>query len=220
MQVYLPDDLYQQVKARGLPASELLQKAVRAELRRLDLLAATDRYVADLVAEVGPPDRRSAHARRRRRTAARATTLPPGGLTVVVLVLDSGGVSRLAERSRQAAALILALRDEGLWPPLVPSMVLVECLQGHPGRDALPNSFLKTCDIVEEVGEPLARRAALLRRLARGCRTELTSSILKARHETPSSLADYRHSRSTLLVRRRRSPVSRRYDGLCQHCWV
>ena len=56
MQVYLPDDLYQQVKARGLPASELLQKAVRAELRRLDLLAATDRYVTDLVAEVGSPE--------------------------------------------------------------------------------------------------------------------------------------------------------------------
>jgi post-segregation antitoxin (ccd killing protein) len=55
MQVYLPDDLYELVKARGLPASELLQKAVRAELRRLDLLAETDRYVADLVAEVGPP---------------------------------------------------------------------------------------------------------------------------------------------------------------------
>lgn len=55
MQVYLPDDLYELVKARGLPASELLQKAVRAELRRLDLLAETDRYLADLAAEVGPP---------------------------------------------------------------------------------------------------------------------------------------------------------------------
>jgi len=55
MQVYLPDDLYRLVKARGLPASELLQKAVRAELRRLDLLAETDRYVADLVSEVGQP---------------------------------------------------------------------------------------------------------------------------------------------------------------------
>ena len=85
----------------------------------------------------------------------------------MVVVLDSGGVSRLAERSRQVAALIVALRDEGLWPPLVPSVVLVECLQGHPGRDALTNSFLKTCDIVEELSEPLARRAALLRRLAR-----------------------------------------------------
>jgi hypothetical protein len=84
-----------------------------------------------------------------------------------VLVLDSGAVTRLAERTQQAAALILAFREEDLWPPLVLSIVLVECLQGHPGRDALANRFLKTCDIVEEVSEPLARRAALLRRLAR-----------------------------------------------------
>lgn len=55
MQVYLPDGLYEQVKARGLPASELLQKAVRAELRRLDLFAEADLYVAELVAKVGLP---------------------------------------------------------------------------------------------------------------------------------------------------------------------
>lgn len=55
MQLYLPDDLYDLVKARGLPASELLQKAVRAEVRRLDLLAETDQYVARLITEVGPP---------------------------------------------------------------------------------------------------------------------------------------------------------------------
>ncbi len=55
MQVYLPDDLYALVKARGLPASELLQKAVRAELRRQELLTEADRYIADLIADVGPP---------------------------------------------------------------------------------------------------------------------------------------------------------------------
>ena len=55
MQVYLPEEMYQQVKARGLPVSELLQKAIQAELRRQDLLAETDRYLADLVAEVGEP---------------------------------------------------------------------------------------------------------------------------------------------------------------------
>jgi predicted nucleic acid-binding protein len=84
-----------------------------------------------------------------------------------VLVLDSSAVSRLAERSRPVLALILALREEGLWPPVVPSIVLVECLQGHAGRDAAENKFLKTCEIVEEIGEPLARRAANLRRHAR-----------------------------------------------------
>jgi predicted nucleic acid-binding protein len=84
-----------------------------------------------------------------------------------VLVLDSGGVSRLAERSRQAAALILALRELDVWPPVVPSVVLVECLQGRVGRDALANRLLKTCDVVEVLPEALARRAALLRRKAR-----------------------------------------------------
>ena len=84
-----------------------------------------------------------------------------------MLVLDSGGVSRLAERSPQALALILSLRDEGLWPSAVPSVVLVECLEGHAGRDAIENRFLKTCDISEDVSESLARRAATLRRLAR-----------------------------------------------------
>ena len=83
-----------------------------------------------------------------------------------MLVLDSGGVSRLAEHSRQAAALLLAFRELDLWPPLVPSVVLVECLQGHGGRDALTNRFLRTCDIVEVIPEALARRAALLRRQA------------------------------------------------------
>jgi hypothetical protein len=76
-------------------------------------------------------------------------------------------VSRLANRSQSSLALILALRDEGLWPPLVPSVVLVECLQGHAGRDAAENKFLKSCDILEQVDEALARRAAFLRRRAR-----------------------------------------------------
>jgi hypothetical protein len=55
MQLYLPDDLYDLVKARGLPASELLQNAVRAELRRLDLLEENARYLAELEHEVGEP---------------------------------------------------------------------------------------------------------------------------------------------------------------------
>jgi post-segregation antitoxin (ccd killing protein) len=55
MQIYLPEAMYKQVKARGLPVSELLQKAVQAELRRQDLLAETDRYLAGLIAEVGAP---------------------------------------------------------------------------------------------------------------------------------------------------------------------
>ena len=55
LQVYLPDDLYHLVKERRLPASELLQGAVRAELRRRDLLDNTERYLAELLNEVGEP---------------------------------------------------------------------------------------------------------------------------------------------------------------------
>ena len=56
MQVYLPENMYEQVKARRLPVSELLQRAVEAEMRRQDLLAETDRYLADLTDEVGAPN--------------------------------------------------------------------------------------------------------------------------------------------------------------------
>ena len=55
MQVYLPKALHGLVKARGLAVSEILQQALHAELRRLDLLAETDRYLADLISAVGVP---------------------------------------------------------------------------------------------------------------------------------------------------------------------
>lgn len=83
-----------------------------------------------------------------------------------MLLLDSGGVSRLAERSPRALAVIRSLRTAQLWPPVVPSVVLVECLQGHPGRDAPTNRFLKTCVVDETVSQARARRAAHLRHLA------------------------------------------------------
>lgn len=78
IQVYLPAHLHRAVKDRGLPASELLQLAVQAELRRLELEEATDVYLAELVAEVGQPAprevaRAEAIARRiRARTATEA----------------------------------------------------------------------------------------------------------------------------------------------------
>ena len=84
-----------------------------------------------------------------------------------MLVLDSGAVTRLAERSARAAALIAALRAEGLWPPVVPSVVLIECLTGEGSRDAASNRFLRTCDVAEIVPVALARRTAWLRARAR-----------------------------------------------------
>lgn len=58
MQVYLPDELYRAVKARDLPASELLQEAVAAELRRQELIEQAEVYLGELVAEVGEPSAR------------------------------------------------------------------------------------------------------------------------------------------------------------------
>jgi hypothetical protein len=55
MQVYLPDDLYTELKDRDLPASALLQSAVRAELRRQALRDETDTYLTELIDEVGEP---------------------------------------------------------------------------------------------------------------------------------------------------------------------
>ena len=84
-----------------------------------------------------------------------------------MLVLDSGGLSRLASRTKTSVSLIRALTAQELWPPLVPTMVLVESLHGDAGRDANTNRFLKTCIIESTVSVGVARRAAELRRSAR-----------------------------------------------------
>lgn len=84
-----------------------------------------------------------------------------------MLVLDSGAISRLSERSRVARSYIEELRAAGLWPPLVPIPVMIEALQGDAARDASANRLLKTCEVIEQIPEGLARRAARLRRLAR-----------------------------------------------------
>ena len=60
-----------------------------------------------------------------------------------------------------------ALHNAGLWPPIVPTMVLIESLQGDSARDASANRFLKTCIVQTEVSAAVARRAAELRRRAR-----------------------------------------------------
>lgn len=85
---------------------------------------------------------------------------------MTLLVLDSGGVSRLAQRRQDTIALIAVFERDGLWPPIVPSVVLAESLTGRQRTDALVNRLLKTCDIVEELPQRLARRAGALRALA------------------------------------------------------
>lgn len=82
------------------------------------------------------------------------------------LVLDSGGVSRLAQRRPEAAALIAVFKRDGLWPPIVPTVVLAESLSGRQRTDAIVNRLLKTCNVVEELPEHIARRAGSLRAIA------------------------------------------------------
>ena len=84
-----------------------------------------------------------------------------------MLILDSGGVSRLSARTKNALSLIRALSSADLWPPVVPTVVLVESLHGNSARDANTNRFLKTCIIEPTVTYQVARRAAELRRRAR-----------------------------------------------------
>lgn len=84
-----------------------------------------------------------------------------------MLILDSGGLSKLAERSRRTAALVAALQGEGLWPPIVPTVVLAESTAGRAPTDANINRFLKSCDVDPALPEGIARRAGALRAKAR-----------------------------------------------------
>jgi hypothetical protein len=77
------------------------------------------------------------------------------------LVLDAGALTMLAGRTGRAR--VQALRDRGLWPPLIPSVACVEALTGHPGRDAATNQILKACEVVECLEMRIARRAVSLR---------------------------------------------------------
>lgn len=93
------------------------------------------------------------------------------------LVLDSGGVSALASTSNRTAAHLTAFRDAGLFPAYVPSVVLTECLTGDARRDVQVHRLLKTCRVLEDVSERLARRAALLRTRA-GCGSAVDALVV------------------------------------------
>ena len=55
LQVYLPDDLFEAVKTHELPASKLLQGAVRTELREREASEEARRYAAALIEHFGEP---------------------------------------------------------------------------------------------------------------------------------------------------------------------
>ena len=162
MQVYLPDELYVAVKEYNMPASKLLQDAVRTDLRRRELIEGARGYLAELIDEVGEPS-----AEELRRCRGPVQRHPPGRYRpVTLLVLDSGGLTALAQRRPSAAALIETFIRDGIWPPVVPSVVLAECVSGRQRTDAAVNRFLKHCEVVEVLPEQVARRAGTLRALA------------------------------------------------------
>jgi hypothetical protein len=83
------------------------------------------------------------------------------------LFLDSGAVSYFASATLGSARARLAvLNVDEVGPPIVPSLVLTECLTGHPDKDARTNLFLKGCEITAVLSEARARRAANLRTMA------------------------------------------------------
>jgi hypothetical protein len=82
-----------------------------------------------------------------------------------MIVLDSGGISKLADRSLDSLALLkrlIALNDV----MLVPSPVVVECLHGNSPKDAPVLRFLQKCVIEEVLRMGTAQRAAELRRMS------------------------------------------------------
>jgi hypothetical protein len=80
-----------------------------------------------------------------------------------VIVLDSGGLTFLSKRNQNTVAAIRVLLRDGLWPPVVPSVVLSESTTGRQRDDAAVNRLLKTCDVLEVLPAPLARRSGELR---------------------------------------------------------
>jgi predicted nucleic acid-binding protein len=81
-----------------------------------------------------------------------------------LLVIDSGGLSALAERSEDAVAAVeMSLITAGV--VVVPSVVIAESLRGD-AADARTNQTLSGLEVAD-IGEPEAREAARLKRASR-----------------------------------------------------
>ena len=80
-----------------------------------------------------------------------------------MIVLDSGGISKLTDRSLDSLALLkqLSTLNDVM---LVPTSVLVECLYGKSPKDAPTCRFLQKCVLQEVLLLGTAQRAAELRR--------------------------------------------------------
>ena len=98
------------------------------------------------------------------------------------LILDSGALTALAsDRARLAA-----LHRRGLWPPLVPAVVLTESLTGDHRRDHAVDRLIALTEVVD-VDEGLARTAARLRTAASRPRVSVVAAVVAA---TATNTAD------------------------------
>jgi predicted nucleic acid-binding protein len=93
----------------------------------------------------------------------------------VRLVLDSGALAALAtDRARLAE-----IHRRGLWPPLVPAVVLAESLSGDHRRDHAVDRLVALAEIVD-VDEALARTAARLRTATARARVSVVDALVAA----------------------------------------
>ena len=117
----------------------------------------------------------------------------------MTLILDSGGVSALAgQRARLAE-----LRKRNQWPPVVPSVVLVEALTGDHRRDFHTNRLLGMC-IIKVVDEHLAREASRIRtatgRAGEIAATDAIVAAQAARADAPNILTSDPDNIRSLVV--------------------
>lgn len=115
------------------------------------------------------------------------------------LVLDSGAVTMLAAHSPRALALLRELRHRELWPPLVPSVVLVECLSGRTATDVLVSRLVAACDIEERISTARAHRAATLRH-AVGRGSAVDALVVAAAEPVGTVLTGDRHDLGALAA--------------------
>jgi hypothetical protein len=121
----------------------------------LEFLEETDRYLAELVDEVGELSAASVARAERLARRVRGTIAEEHTGELTVLVLNSGGLSFLPKRTRMQSPRSVHSAADGSWSPLVPSVVLVESTTGRQRDVEAVNRLLKTWDVHED------RRAGL-----------------------------------------------------------
>ncbi|HEY1737616.1 MAG TPA: PIN domain-containing protein [Acidimicrobiia bacterium] len=124
--------------------------------------------------------------------------------------LDASALTKLAAHDRTTMARLQRLLERDLWPPVVPTWVLVESLTGRGPRDARVNRLLRTCDIID-LDAVIARRAAALRTRARAgsavdaivvatAEAEASNLVITGDRDDITKLAGHAHGVSVMPI--------------------